>query len=109
MRVLYTLDGQDLSYLDRLRVATLLRTLVVDLVASGEESRWKPFDLGNTKIGAVVRVKLDAYQTDNGKLYNGLVGTLVAMRGGRCIVQYLGGRVGDTQYHSTDVIEVLDR
>ena len=47
---------------------------------------WVPVKPGNIRVAEVVRVKVDAYRGDTGKVHNGRVCKVVAIRSGDIIV-----------------------
>lgn len=72
-----------------------------------QEDSWENFNYGNVKIGDFVRVKRDAYDSDSGKVDNGLVGILTYMSHGRCSVKYIGLSSGKVALHPMDNLESL--
>ena len=74
-----------------------------------EDAKWVQFYLGMAPVGAVVRVKKNAYTADSGRPHNGLVGRLIAGRGGRAVVQYIGRNDGVGHYHDPQMLEALDK
>lgn len=107
-----TLESQELSKDAREAVVDLLaasvREELNDLPDLSEDS-WKDFDYGNVKVDDFVRVKPDAYDSGTGSRHNGLVGILVAMRGGQCVVRYIGRASGNTMRHPMDKLDSLKR
>lgn len=72
-------------------------------------ARWVPFRLGNVPAGSTVRVKMDAYESAAGHTHNGMVGKLVAARGGYAVVQYSESSEGTGHRHAPDALEVLEK
>lgn len=111
--VFYVLDANELNVDERRMVSQLVNSMVEKRLIVESTSQldgvWHPFRLGETRKGAIVRVMKDAYDTDGGKLHNGLVGYLVDIRSGRCIIQYLGRNDGVGHYHPPQKIEVLKK
>ena len=70
-------------------------------------ARWREFNLGDVNPGATVRVRDDAYSGDAGTRHNGMVGRLVAARGGDAIVQYHNSTDGAGHRHLPSRLEVL--
>lgn len=108
----YTLDAQDVSKEEGHTISNLFDSVIQDRIFlndSPEESAWVPFNLGVTTVGETVRVKDDAYSADAGLKHNGKVGTIVAVRGGRIRVQYLGRDDGVGHAHHPDALQVLDK
>lgn len=108
LETLHTLDAHDLlSRDDRQTVTEVLRDLIVSAPRSEENtSTWGEFILGETRPGETVRVRVGAYQGIGAK-HNGLTGTVVGIRGGRVLVQYLGRSDGVGHSHHPDLLEVL--
>lgn len=77
-----------------------------DKLLNGE---WEDFNYGNVNEGDYVRVKKDAYDSDEGKLHNGLVGIVVNASARRYLVHYLGEHVGNSRYHPESSLETLRR
>jgi restriction endonuclease Mrr len=77
-----------------------------DAVAKGE---WREFDLGNVTKGDYVRVKNDAYTSEDGVKHNGKVGRLADMYGGRCLIHYIGLDTGDAMRHPVRLVESLKK
>lgn len=71
------------------------------------DARWREFNLGDVHPGSTVRVRADAYEGDTGARHNGMVGRLVAARGGEGIVQYHNSTEGAGHRHRPDKLEVL--
>lgn len=69
--------------------------------------RWMPFKLGSVASGSTVRVKHDAYEGEQGRMHNSMVGRMVAARGGLVSVQYSDSSEGTGHRHSPDKLEVL--
>lgn len=70
-------------------------------------ARWTDLRLGEVKMGSTVRVRHDAYPGASGKRHNGMIGRLVAVRGGQCAVQYADSSDGTGHRHQPDKLEVL--
>jgi hypothetical protein len=70
-------------------------------------ARWREFNLGEVTPGSTVRVRDDAYSGDAGTRHNGMVGRLVAARGGDAIVQYHNSTDGAGHRHAPRSLEVL--
>lgn len=109
LEVFYLFDGRALSEENRRIVAQLLESVLEKRISEPIEGEWEPFKLGETRKGVTVRVKKDAYDAPGGQKHNGLVGYLVDIRSGRCIVQYLGRNDGVGHYHPPSSIEVLKK
>lgn len=109
IEMFYVLDAQDLDNDSRRAVGQLISSVIENPAARIVDGVWEPFKLGETRKGAVVRVKKDAYDAPGGQKHNGLVGYLVDIRSGRCIVQYLGRSDGVGHYHPPHSIEVLKK
>lgn len=78
-------------------------------VQGAQDHVWKPFRLGDVPNGATVRVRADAYDGDLGRRHNGMVGRLVAARGGEARVQYAESTEGTGHAHIPDKLEVLSK
>lgn len=73
-------------------------------------ARWTDFQLGaDTRPGATVRVRENAYEGSAGDRHNGMVGHFVGARGGQAIVQYANSTEGMGHRHPPDKLEVLVR
>ena len=108
LRSLITLEAQS----DKLEVRHVAAQLVArflagDLDGPPEGVQWKPYELGVTKAGDVVRVKPDAYEDELGEKHNRLSGVVAAVRGGRVLVKYFGRDDGMGVPHNPDLIEVM--
>lgn len=77
-----------------------------EAVANAE---WIPFDLGNVTIGDYVRVKKDAYTSEEGVKHNGKVGRLADMYAGRCMIHYIGLDTGNDMRHPVKFVESIKR
>jgi hypothetical protein len=108
LTLLHTLDAQDLSADGRGAVADLVATLVRDDSALGvERGEWRQFRLGDVKLGSIVRVKWDAYDSLTGAHHNGLVGVFTSAYSGRCTVRYVGRKDRVDYTHPAPLLEVL--
>lgn len=115
LELFHTLDAQDLSRAQEAAVISLFENLVNgDRLSSeyasetGHQAHWEEFKIGETRPGATVRVRADAYEGSAAK-HNRLVGTLVAIRGGRAVVQYTGRNDGVGHNHHPEMLEVLEK
>lgn len=107
--------------LDRFDLSEEERSVVLDFISStGREqldalparlldAEWEDFNYGNVNEGDYVRVKKDAYDSEKGKLHNGLVGIVVSGSARRYLVHYLGEHVGKSIYHPESSLESLRR
>lgn len=114
MHLAYTLDASGLSESDRSIVLQLFSGKGLEQLQnfSGdlpESYRWSEFEIGNTKVGDVVRVGLDAYDTEKGRPHNGLVGVIESVYGGRVEVRYLGRYADLPQTHPRENLEILKK
>ena len=104
-------DGNSLDNKERERVLQISIELLEQkgLSELPENPEWKDFELGVTQVGELVRIKPEGYVGQQ-TWHLGKVGRLVAVRGGRAIVQYIGRATrvdGMGYYHHPDMIEVL--
>lgn len=109
VELLHTLDAQNPKDADERNVlADLFKYLVENSDISHEvrPSVWSDFILGVTISGVTARVRNYAY-SGAGSKHNGLVGTIVGIRGGRVYLQYAGRSDGVGHAHHPDFIEVL--
>lgn len=109
VELLHTLDAQNpKDVVERNVIADLFKYMVEDSDVSHEvqASTWTDFVLGVTVSGVTARVRADAY-SGAGSKHNGLVGTIVGIRGGRVYLQYTGRSDGIGHAHHPDFIEVL--
>lgn len=108
LNVLYSLEAQDLPQ-DSVRiVADLVSHFMHDAEPISETlGRWEQFTLGSVKIGSVVRVKWDAYDSETGKKHNGLVGIFLSALAGRCTIRYVGRKDKVDFIHPPKLLEVL--
>lgn len=109
VELLHTLDAQNPKDVgERNVLADLFKYLVENSDVSHvvSPSRWEDFTLGVTISGGTARVRSDAY-SGAGSKHNGLVGTIVGIRGGRVYLQYTGRSDGIGHAHHPDFIEVL--
>lgn len=111
--VLLTLSTFDLSKDAERTVRNLLSTRAEadlgTLPHQFSEDSWQEFDYGNVGVGAYVRVKKDAYDSETGAKHNGLVGRLLFMKSGYCSVEYIGLATGNTMKHPMDKLQSLKR
>jgi hypothetical protein len=115
IELFYTLDAQDPDTIEIRKTAVdlfhdLQRTESLqmrNIITDGAE--WVPFYLGVAPIGTVVRVRKNAYTAESGRPHNGLVGRLIAGRGGRAIIKYIGRNDGIGHYHDPQMLEALDK
>lgn len=109
VELLHTLDAQNpKDVVERNVIADLFKYMVEDSDVSHEvqASTWTDFVLGVTVSGVTARVRADAY-SGAGSKHNGLVGTIVGIRGGRVYLQYTGRSDGIGHAHHPDFVEVL--
>jgi len=111
IRMLETLDASELDVEEREVAVKLMAALVEkdgDLgIRATHRSEWRQFYLGQYQYGVTVRVKPDAYDTISGSRHNGLVGTFVAARAGRCMISYYGRKDGTGHEHHPSKLEVM--
>lgn len=105
--------------LDRFDLDERQRSAVLDFISSEGrkqldalpdrmlDAQWEDFNYGNVKEGDYVRVKPDAYDSEEGSLHNGLVGILVRGDARRYLVNYLGEHVGNSRYHPESSLQSL--
>lgn len=109
--VAVVLDKYDLSDHDRDVVCNLLseagRGKLSQLPEKVVTGAWEPFNYGNVRIGDYVRVRPGSYDSDTGKLHNGLVGKLLHMASRQCIVDYLGEAAGRQIRHPMENLDSL--
>lgn len=74
-----------------------------------DEEAWENFNYGNVRIGDFVRVKPDAYDSEGGKKYNGLVGILLFMSNRVCTIRYLGLSPDKVVKHNIRYLDSLKR
>lgn len=115
LELFHTLEAQDLALTDEHTAIELFDSLArgenlssLYAVEGGHEATWGEFKIGETRPGVVVRVRAEAYDGPGAK-HNRLVGTLVAIRGGRAIVQYSGRNDGVGHTHHPELLEVLEK
>jgi hypothetical protein len=115
LELFHTLEAQDLDLEQQNSATELFYNLSQGVllssawqVSGGREARWADFVVGQTRPGVTVRVRPDAYDGVGAK-HNRLVGTLVAIRGGRAVVQYSGRNDGVGHYHDPSNLEVLEK
>lgn len=112
LSALITLDNFDLSKGEMSIVLALLnKDALKTITESGSlvNAEWEDFNYGNVKIGDFIRVKDDAYDSDTGRMHNGLVGTLLGMRGGKCTVDYLGNAINNSMQHPMGNLQSLKK
>lgn len=104
--------------IDALEAPENARKVIGDLVTSfvrGDvnegiaRGHWEPFYLGDVELGAVVRVKSDAYSSETGAVHNGLVGYFTSAYGRRCTIRYIGRNDVVDYVHPPDKLEVLKK
>lgn len=109
--VAVTLDKYDLTDSEKEVVYNLLseagRNKLAELPEKLIAGAWEPFNYGNVRIGDYVRVRPDTYDSETGKLHNGLVGKLLHMSNRRCTVDYLGEAAGRTIRHPMEFLDSL--
>lgn len=112
IELFHTLDASDpkndseRNVIVELFNALALARQIAPREALGVGATWQDFIVGETRPGATVRVRRDAYE-GAGARYNGLIGTVVAVRGGRVYVQYTGRNDSIGHSHHPDMIQVL--
>jgi hypothetical protein len=114
LNLAYTLDASELSESDRSIVLQLFSSRGLEQLQnlSGRipsSYRWSEFEIGNTREGDVVRVRLDAYTTENGSQHNGLVGVIESVYAGRVTVRYYGRYADLPQIHPREKLEILKK
>jgi hypothetical protein len=62
------------------------------LVVDDKSDVWTPAMPGKLKVGDTVRVKFDAFSGDLGRLHNGRIGVITAIRYGDIIVRTTDGK-----------------
>jgi hypothetical protein len=106
-----TLDSFDLTVEERQIVTDLVGRdgdqAIRDFPLFGEDAWMSEFDYGNDKVGAIVRVKPDAYDSPTGKLHNGLVGVLLSLSGYKADVSYIGLASGNQMRHPKENLQSL--
>lgn len=110
----YTLDASELPEQERSIVLQLFSSRGLEQLQnfSGqlpESYRWSEFEIGNTRVGDTVRVRLDAYTTAKGSQHNGLVGVIKSVYGGRVEVEYVGRYADIPQTHPREKLEILKK
>lgn len=110
----YTLDASGLPESERSIVLQLFSPQGLGQLQgySGklpESYKWSEFEIGNTKVGHVVRVRLDAYSTTSGATHNGLVGIIESVYAGRVEVRYVGRYADLPQTHPREKLEILKK
>lgn len=114
LNLAYTLDASGLSESDRSIVLQLFSSKGLEQLQnlSGRipsSYKWSEFEIGNTREGDVVRVRLDAYTTDTGMKHNGLVGVIESVYAGRVTVRYYGRYADIPQIHPREKLEILKK
>lgn len=109
-----TLDNEELNDSDKLSVLSLFSSEAISQLnelpfSVLSRTSWRDFDYGNTPIGAFVRVRKDAYDSNTGKKHNGKVGILKDMRARRCKVSYIGDTVTPIMEHPMENLETLSK
>jgi hypothetical protein len=106
-----TLDSFDLTVEERQIVTDLVGRdgdqAIRDFPLFGEDAWMDEFDYGNDKVGAIVRVKPDAYDSPTGQLHNGLVGVLLSLSGYKADVRYIGLATGNQMRHPKENLQSL--
>lgn len=110
----YTLDASELTESDRSIVLQLFSSKGLEQLQSlsgklPESYRWSEFEIGNTRVGDVVRVRLDAYDSISGGRHNGLVGIIESVYAGRVEVRYVGRYADIPQTHPREKLEILKK
>jgi hypothetical protein len=114
LNLAYTLDASELSESDRSIVLQLFSSKGLEQLQnlSGRipnSYKWSDFEIGNTREGDVVRVRLDAYTTESGAKHNGLVGVIESVYAGRVTVRYYGRYADIPQIHPREKLEILKK
>lgn len=114
MNLSYTLDASELSETDRSIVLQLFSVRGLGQLQENpgrlpESYKWSEFEIGNTRVGDVVRVRLDAYNTSSGSNHNSLVGIIESVYAGRVEVRYLGRYADIPQTHPREKLEILKK
>lgn len=114
LNLAYTLEASGLSESDRSIVLQLFSSKGLEQLQnlSGRipsSYKWSAFEIGNTREGDVVRVRLDAYSTDSGMKHNGLVGVIESVYAGRVTVRYYGRYADIPQTHPRELLEILKK
>lgn len=110
----YTLDASELTETDRSIVLQLFSTKGLEQLQDSSEKqpasyKWSEFEIGNTKVGDMARVRLDAYSTESGQAHNGLVGIIESVYGGRVTLHYVGRYADIPQTHPREKLEILKK
>jgi hypothetical protein len=110
----YTLDASELPESARSIVLQLFSQRGLDQLRENtgklpESYRWSEFEIGNTRVGDTVRVRLDAYSTVSGSSHNGLVGVIESVYAGRVEVRYVGRYADIPQTHPREKLEILKK
>jgi hypothetical protein len=114
LNLAYTLDASGLSESERSIVLQLFSSRGLEQLQnlSGRipsSYKWSDFEIGNTREGDVVRVRLDAYTTESGSQHNGLVGVIESVYAGRVTVRYYGRYADLPQVHPREKLEILKK
>lgn len=111
VELFYTLDSNTLSHEEQEIVASVFSSIISSRSSSEKPSKeavWVPFKLGHHVVGETARVIPHAYGGSAAR-HNNLVGSIVGIRGGKVVIQYLGRSDGTGHYHSPDKVEVLEK
>lgn len=111
VELFYTLDSKELSLDEQKIVSSVFSSIISSRTSEKEpkaDAEWVPFMLGHHTLGETSRVIPDAYGGSASR-HNNLVGTIVGIRGGKVVIQYLGRSDGTGHYHSPDKVEVLEK
>jgi len=104
--ILLVLDSSDLSSEDTSILLELLSgTSLEELNQLKEVSEWGEFDYGNAKIGSLVRVKDNVYDSSTGLRHNGRVGFILSISGRKCRIRYAGTRGSSGLAHPIDNLQ----
>lgn len=112
IELFHTLDAQSpKSQSERTTIIELFNSLATGREISPGSSensgaQWVDFVPGLHPVGSQVRVRHNAYE-GLGARQNGLTGSIVAIRGGRVLIQYSGRNDGLGHAHNPDAVEVL--
>lgn len=108
IHLFHTLDAQSpVSEEERTIIISVFAELGIGPSAGHNgTSSWTDYVVGVAVPGDTVRVRRGAY-SGVGEKHNGLVGTVVAVRGGRVLVQYTGRSDGIGHAHHPDFLETL--
>lgn len=106
------LDNEEISDTNRETVLKVFSQLALEQLNKLpkeflSKSKWMPFDYGNVKKGEYVRVRFNAYDSDEGSKHNGRLGILIDMKAWRCKVQYIGMPQTEIMDHPMDNLESI--